>query len=141
MTGPQLRALAKRVPDHLISSREVAAGFHADYVAHSTITEKLLATLGAFSWSVDILRDRGELCYVVGTIEATVDGELVRVSGIGDGDDPLTAESTALKRAAMRLGCGLHLWSQGAYSLDAVLDKRFTDGLGTTDDDGEDDRG
>ena len=124
----QLRALAKRLPDHLISQREVAQGFKADYVAHSTITEKLLATIGPFSWALEILEPVDGLCYVIGTITARIDGELVTVSGIGDGDNLKDAESDAIKRAAMRLGCGLHLWSRGDYNLDRVLEHRFSGG-------------
>ena len=127
-SGPQLRALSKRLPDHLISQREVAKGFSADYVAHGVITEKLLATLGPFSWAIEILEFPGELCYVTGTITTTIDGVPVSVSGVGDGDNPKDAESDAIKRAAMRLGCGLHLWSRGDYVLDRVLTERFEKG-------------
>ena len=60
----------------------------------------------------------------------TVDGKTVKVSGIGtdqnnagkdDGDIIKEMESDALKRAAMRVGVGLHLWAQDQYFLFAQL--------------------
>jgi hypothetical protein len=65
-------------------------------------------------------------------LTATVDGRTVRVEEAGDCEDPANwrhdgqrlkqAASDALKRCAMRLGLGLHLWSGDAY----VLDQRLT---------------
>ncbi len=61
-----------------------------------------------------------------------VDGRTVRVEEAGDCEDPANwrhdgqrlkqAASDALKRCAMRVGLGLHLWSGDAY----VLDQRLT---------------
>jgi hypothetical protein len=42
----------------------------------------------------------------------------------GDGERLKHAASDALKRCAMRLGLGLHIWAQGSYFLDKALEKR-----------------
>lgn len=57
----------------------------------------------------------------------TVDGAKVRLEEVGDCEEPNNwphdgarlkdAMSDALKRCAMRVGCGLHLWSQDEYYL------------------------
>jgi hypothetical protein len=60
-----------------------------------------------------------------------VDGRRVRVEEVGDCQDPHNwnhdgarlkdAASDAIKRCAMRLGLGLHLWAQEHYFLDVQL--------------------
>jgi len=62
---------------------------------------------------------------VVARMTATVDGHLVTVEEAGDCEDPHNwphdgarmkdAMSDAYKRCAMRLGVGLHLWSQDDF--------------------------
>ncbi len=64
-------------------------------------------------------------------LTATVDGRQVRVEEVGDVGDVHNwahdgarlkdAASDALKRCAMRLGLGLHLWAQEHYFLDQQL--------------------
>lgn len=71
---------------------------------------------------------------IVGAIcrlTVTIDGRLTRVEEVGDCESPHNwphdgarmkdAMSDALKRCAMRLGLGLHLWSQDEYRLDRLL--------------------
>jgi hypothetical protein len=61
-----------------------------------------------------------------------VDGDFVTITEVGDVEHPSgnnasnlkNAASDALKRCAMRLGVGLHLWSQDNYYLDKALEKR-----------------
>jgi hypothetical protein len=61
-----------------------------------------------------------------------VDGDFVTVTEVGDVEHPSgnngsnlkNASSDALKRCAMRLGCGLHLWSGENFYLDRALEKR-----------------
>jgi len=71
-------------------------------------------------------------------LSVEVDGRAVRVEESGDCEDPANwrhdgqrlkqAASDALKRCAMRLGLGLHLWSGDAY----VLDQRLSGSNGTS---------
>ena len=113
----QLAALAKRFPASVVHQRQVGGGFMADYVAHSVVTEKLLAILGPFDWSVRVIDGQT----VVGTIAVDIDARRTHVDGVGIGDDLKDAESDALKRAAMRMGVGLHLWSGEDYRLDRAV--------------------
>lgn len=64
---------------------------------------------------------------VIARMEIEIKGEQIIVDEAGDCEDPHNwgsdggrlkdAMSDAYKRCAMRLGCGLHLWSQGEYFL------------------------
>jgi len=73
----------------------------------------------------------GVVVGAVWRLSVTVDGRDVTVEEVGEVDAPhnwphdgareKAAASDALKRAAMRLGLGLHLWSQGSYFLDRQL--------------------
>jgi len=142
LAAPFSGALVKRAP----------AGKFGSYVAHSTITERLLSVVGPYSyevtslirgWTDEVVINRGkpdERVYpareaVVGCIarlEVEIDGRTVAISEVGDvegaaaqsdGANAKEASSDALKRCAMRIGLGLHLWSQGDYFLDAQLAK------------------
>lgn len=72
----------------------------------------------------------GALC----TLTVTIDGKTVSVTEVGDCEEPHNwphdgartkdALSDAIKRCAMRIGLGLHLWSQDLYVLDGVLARR-----------------
>lgn len=113
----QLAALARKFPARVIHERVVGGGRSEDYVSHAVVTEKLLAVCGPFSWELRTLPDG----HVIGTLTLEIDGRTVTVSGVGEGDDLKKAESDALKRAAMRAGVGLHLWSGADYALDRAL--------------------
>ncbi len=64
----------------------------------------------------------------------TIDGRQVSVTEAGDVERPAMKEtdgarakdavSDAVKRCAMRVGVGLHLWGKGDYFLDRSLDNR-----------------
>lgn len=137
----QLARLARPFPDKYVHGNPSGGG---SYVTHSVVNEKLLAVLGPFGWElVRIVRgrvepigkrkERGEPALedaVVGAVcrlSAVVDGDAVCVEEVGDCEQPHNwphdgarlkdAMSDALKRCAMRLGVGLHLWSQGEFSL------------------------
>jgi hypothetical protein len=66
-------------------------------------------------------------------LSVTIDGRKVRIEEVGDVGDVHNwphdgarlkdAASDALKRCAMRLGLGLHLWAQEHYFLDRQLDE------------------
>ena len=149
MSREQLRSLATPFPPGLI--KQPAPGKHGTYVKHSTVTERLLHELGGFSFEiVDIVRGlapemttRGDkprtyparenaVVGVLGRLSVTVDGVARVVTEVGSEDNPAmghdgenlkNAASDALKRCAMRLGVGLHLWSAEMYYLDAQLAK------------------
>lgn len=75
----------------------------------------------------------GAVVGVLLSLTLTVDGREVTVTEVGDCEDPHNwphdgarlkdAMSDAIKRCAMRLGVGLHLWAQDLFYLDAALAK------------------
>lgn len=78
---------------------------------------------------------------IVGAVcrmRADIDGHVVGVEEVGDCESPHNwphdgarlkdAMSDALKRCAMRLGCGLHLWSQDEFTLAKQLADRESAG-------------
>ena len=123
-------------------------GTHGDYVAHPTINERLLQVVGPFSFEVvDVIRGyaaeiktsrntfaarENAVVGVVARLIVTIDGRTVSIDEVGaednpamkgDGDNLKSSLSDALKRCAMRLGLGLHLWSGDMYFLDRALEK------------------
>lgn len=141
-----LTALSRPFPTEYISRSPQGA----DYVGHATVNQALLATLGPFSFAVDqIVRDSAtqKICAVLATLTVTIDGKEVSVTEAGDVDDKqasMTSKkdgtkikndgallkdcmSDALKRCAMRLGLGLHLWCKDQYFLHSSLAKKASD--------------
>jgi len=161
----QLIQLATPFPDGLI--QPPAPGKFGDYVAHSTVNERLLSIVGPFDFMVtDVIR--GHAPAVVGkngtkdkptwpardnaimgclaTMRVTIDGRKVTITEVGTEDNPAknhdadnlkNCASDAIKRCAMRVGCGLHLWSQDDYFLLAQLNKNA--GVSTTPGDEKED--
>ena len=142
----QLRELAK--PFHGKYVQKAPQGKYGDYVSHSTINERLLQAVGPFSFElVQVVRGHAEeiktknktyaarenaVVGVVARLTATIDGRAVSIEEVGaedspamkgDGDNLKTSMSDALKRCAMRLGLGLHLWSGDLYFLDRALER------------------
>lgn len=128
----QLERLATKFPKELISQVEAGGGRKADYVSHSTINERLLYLIGPFSFAIKevIYNNNHEVEGVVAGLTAIIDGMQITVEEGGESTNPQSktngakikdASSDALKRCAMRLGCGLHLWSQEDYRLDKWL--------------------
>jgi len=140
----QLAQLARKFPKSLV--KKAPQGKFGDYVAHSTVTEKLLSVLGPFSFEVrDVIRGHVDemktakrtyparengVVGVLATLSVTVDGKEVKITEVGtedtpamhhDGDNLKNATSDAMKRCAMRLGVALHLWSGDDYILDQSL--------------------
>ena len=122
--------LAKKFPSQLV--RTIKKGNREeDYINHAVITQRLLQVLGAFSWDYEPIYEAEKVVAVRGRITATVDGNEVSVVGTGTdtfegdstGEKLKKMESDALKRAAARLGVGLHLWAQDQYFLDIQLAK------------------
>jgi len=133
----QLEQLAKPFPQSLIERKPGKAG--GDYVKHSVVAEKLLATVGPYDFRVvrEIRdADTSQIVGVIGELTCTIDGRVTTIAEAGDCDNPgnwphdgarvKNAASDAFKRCAMRLGCGLHLWSQDAYRLPRALAKDGT---------------
>jgi hypothetical protein len=145
-----LRQLAEPFPKGLVKAPP--AGKYGSYVGHSTVNERALSIVGPFSFEVvEVIRGHAhevvvkkgkpdervypERTAIVGCLAALtceVDGRTVRIVEAGDvegaaaqedGANLKEAASDAFKRCWMRLGLGLHLWSQGDYFLDKQLDK------------------
>jgi hypothetical protein len=130
----QLHQLARPFPESMIEKKP--GRFEAAYVSHGTITARLLEVLGPFDWSIAkvITNADGIAVGCIGRLEVEVDGRPVVIEEVGDTEHPgansatnlKNASSDALKRAAMRLGLGLHLWVGEQYYLHRSLEKRLS---------------
>jgi hypothetical protein len=118
---PQLLALTEPFPSDYIKDD----GRGNSYVPHHIVNQRLIQVFG-LPPKIELLRevyDDGKLTGVV--MRLTVPGfEPVEEGGEADNPQSKTngarlkdACSDAIKRCAMRLGCGLHLWSEGTYFL------------------------
>jgi hypothetical protein len=131
-----LYQLARPFPDSMIVKKP-GGKFQADYVAHGVITSRLLEVVGPFDWSIAkiITNPEGIAVGCLGRLEVVVDGRPVVIEEVGDVEhvspnsatNLKMASSDALKRAAMRLGLGLHLWvGEEHYYLHRALEKRLS---------------
>jgi hypothetical protein len=129
----QLYQLARRFPPSMIESKP--GKYAASFVSHGNVTARLLEVLGPFDWSIAkiITNAEGIAVGCIGRLEVVVDGRPVVIEEVGDcepvspnsASNLMTASSTAIKRAAMRLGLGLHLWAgDDRYYLDRSLERR-----------------
>ena len=128
----QLYQLARQFPANLVKQKP--GKFAAAYVEHSVISQRLLEVVGPHSFEVKqpITNPDGTVTGCLAALSCTIDGFPVVVVEVGDVEHPSqnnaanlkNAASDALKRCAMRLGVGLHLWSQDNYYLDKALEKR-----------------
>jgi hypothetical protein len=128
----QLHELARPFPASLVKQKP--GKFAASYVEHSVISQRLLEVVGPHDFAVDriITNADGTLVGCTATLTVEVDGRSVSITEVGDVEHPSgnnasnlkNASSDALKRCAMRLGLGLHLWAQDNYFLDKSLAKR-----------------
>jgi len=140
----QLYELSRIFPDKFIHKNPTGFG---DYIQHSVIRQRILSVLGGYSQEVKhIIREkltdkqgveREVVTGVVLALTVEIDGELVTIEEAGDVEQPFNwktdgarmkdAISDAVKRCAMALGIGLHLWSQfdgeSEYFLDKQLEK------------------
>ena len=142
----QLERLSKPLHKRFIHTKPGGQG--GSYVSHDVITQVLLAVCGPYDFMVrEIIRGnciyKGEILEnvivgVVAELQVTIDGRLTRIQEIGDVGEPgnwkhdgqrlKDATSDAIKRCAMRLGLGLHLWSQEEYVLyDQLTQRSATD--------------
>ena len=120
-----LADLATPFPPSYIKTKPGGRG--GDYVEHAVITQRLLEVLGPYTFVVErVICD--DPVTVLARLSVEVDGTAVEIVEVGKSEnqsDPhKSAASDALKRCAMRLGCGLHLWAQDHYYLDKSLAKR-----------------
>lgn len=122
----QLERLARPFPSKYIKQ---APGGHGTYVDHEIINQALLIIVGPFSFEIKqvIYGQDGMVEGCTASVTCVVDGREVTVTEAGDCDQPTNsrtqgdrlkkAASDALKRCAMRLGCGIHLWAQADFFL------------------------
>lgn len=125
----QLYELARPFPDALIKQKP--GKFAASYVDHATVTARLLEVCGPFDWTIDapITNADGIIVGCTATLHVFIDDQEVHITEVGDVEHPgpnsasnlKNASSDALKRCAMRLGLGLHLWAGDGYYLDRAL--------------------
>ena len=128
----QLHELSKPFPASLVKQKP--GKFAAAYVEHGIINQRLLEVVGPFTFTVDkpVTNADGVVSGCLATLSCTIDGERVMVTEVGDVEHPSqnnasnlkSASSDALKRCAMRLGVGLHLWTADSYYLNKSLEKR-----------------
>ena len=137
----QLYELSRRFPDKFIHDNPSGYG---DYIQHSVIRQRLLTVLGAYSTDiVETLYDEGIITGVVLKLSCVIDGKEISVVEAGDVEKPdnwktngarmKDAMSDAIKRCAMALGVGLHLWSQIDGQDEYFLDKQLEKQLGQDD--------
>lgn len=146
-----LQELAKPFPQKYIHNNPTGFG---EYIQHSVIRQRLLSVLGPYEQRViqvfkEEMTDKQGKTKTVTTgvvLEMTfnIGGRDVSVQEVGDVEQPFNwktegarmkdAVSDAVKRCAMAIGCGLHLWSRhdgkSEYFLDQQLSKEL-EGDGT----------
>ena len=141
-----LQELSKPFPQKYIHKNPTGFG---EYIQHSVIRQRLLSVLGPFEQKViqvfkEEMTDKQGKTKTVTTgvvLEMTfnIAGRNVSVQEIGDVEQPFNwktegermkdAVSDAVKRCAMAIGCGLHLWARhdgkSEYFLDQQLAKEL----------------
>lgn len=141
-----LAELAKPFPQKYIHNNPTGFG---EYIQHSVIRQRLLSVLGPYEQKVvqiikEELTDKQGKTKTVTTgvvLEMTfnIAGREVSVQEAGDVEQPFNwktegarlkdAVSDAVKRCAMAIGCGLHLWARydgkSEYFLDQQLSKEL----------------
>ena len=143
----QLHELSRPFPKEFIHKNPSGFG---DYIQHSVIRQRLLSVLGAYDQEVkQVIREevkdkqgnyRQIVTGVVLALTVEIDGKKVTIEEVGDVENPFNwktdgarlkdAVSDAVKRCAMGMGVGLHLWAQfegkSEYFLDKQLEKALT---------------
>lgn len=146
-----LAELARPFPKKYVKTKPGKS--RAAYVEHSDVTQRLLEVVGPFTQEIvrviqgdvpsKVDKDTGEVknealldavTGVVLRLTVEIDGRTVSVEEVGEVEHPHNhttdasrlkfATSDAIKRCAMRLGLGLHLWCQDHYYLHTSLAKR-----------------
>ena len=142
-----LQELSKPFPEKYIHKNPTGFG---EYIQHSVIRQRLLSVLGPFEQRViqvfkEEMTDKQGKTKTVTTgivLEMTfnIAGRNVSVQEIGDVEQPFNwrteggrmkdAVSDAVKRCAMAIGCGLHLWAQFEGKSEYFLDQQLSKELG-----------
>lgn len=142
-----LQELSKPFPQKYIHKNPTGFG---EYIQHSVIRQRLLSVLGPFEQKVvqilkEEMTDKQGKTKTVTTgvvLEMTfnIAGREVSVQEIGDVEQPFNwrtegarmkdAVSDAVKRCAMAIGCGLHLWAQFEGKSEYFLDQQLAKELG-----------
>ena len=141
-----LQELARPFPQKYIHNNPTGFG---EYIQHSVIRQRLLSVLGPYEQRViqvfkEEMTDKQGKTKTVTTgvvLEMTfnIGGRDVSVQEVGDVEQPFNwktegarmkdAVSDAVKRCAMAIGCGLHLWARhdgkSEYFLDQQLSKEL----------------
>ena len=132
----QLSKLATPFSDRFIETKP--GKFSASYVPHGIVTQFLLGILGAYDFHInDVVRDAdGTVTGCLCTLTVEIDGRTTSIQEVGECENPnnwktdgarlKACASDGIKRCAMRLGLGLHLWHKhdGNYVLADILEKR-----------------
>ncbi len=149
-----LQELSKPFPQKYIHKNPTGFG---EYIQHSVIRQRLLSVLGPFEQRViqvfkEEMTDKQGKTKTVTTgivLEMTfnIAGRNVSVQEIGDVEQPFNwrteggrmkdAVSDAVKRCAMAIGCGLHLWAQFEGKSEYFLDQQLSKELGGEEDSAE----
>ena len=123
-----LLRLAKQFPPQLVYTIK-KGNREEDYINHSVIAQRLLQVVGPYDWDFEIIYKGDEPIACKGTLTVDIDGKEVSIAGAGTpqnksediGEQIKKMESDAFKRAASKVGAGLHLWAQDQYFLFANL--------------------
>ena len=132
----QLSKLATPFSDRYVETKP--GKFAAAYVPHGIVTQFLLGILGPYDFHIDdVVRDAdGTLTGCLCTLTVEIDGRVTSVQEVGECENPSNwktdgarlkaCASDGIKRCAMRVGLGLHLWHKkdGNYVLADILEKR-----------------
>ena len=132
----QLSKLATPFSDRFIETKP--GKFAASYVPHGIVSQFLLGIVGPYDFAIDTLvRDAdGTLSGCLCTLTVEIDGRTTSIQEVGECENPINwktdgarlkaCASDGIKRCAMRIGLGLHLWHKhdGNYVLADILEKR-----------------
>jgi hypothetical protein len=110
MTWPDARkSLREPFPDSLIGHIPASRGRpELDYVGHAAVTDRLNTHVPEATWTVDREFVHNGQYWILGTMTI---GEVSRPE-YGDGKDPKEAIGNFIRRAAMRFGVAIDLWSR-----------------------------
>ena len=150
-----LHELSRPFPQKYIHKNPTGFG---DYIQHSVIRQRLLSVLGPYEQKVvQILREempnkKGAMQTVITgvVLEMTfnINGRDVSVQEVGDVEHPFNwategarmkdAVSDAVKRCAMAIGCGLHLWARFENKSEYFLDQQLAKEVGIVEEEDSD---
>ena len=151
-----LQELSKPFPQKYIHKNPTGFG---EYIQHSVIRQRLLSVLGPFEQKiVQILKEemtdkqgktKTVTTGVVLEMTFNIAGREVSVQEIVDVEPPFNwktegarmkdAVSDAVKRCAMAIGCGLHLWARFENKSEYFLDQQLAKEVGIVEEEEDSD--